>query len=148
MGWKIWKVPTAVLLVALIAAATAQAAQTGGLCSGPAFSAQNQYCENVPAPTGHHSVLPGSPTVGQTLPPRVAAAIATGRAHRARKALLNLPATIPQEPLGPPVQTSGWSLSLQLILLLAALVLALAGAAEWRRRRRRAAAAEAAALPA
>lgn len=140
MRWKIWKIPSAVLVVVLASAATAQAAQPPGLCSGSPFSAQNQYCENVPAATGHHSVLPGSPTVRSTLPPRVVAAIAAGRAHRARKALLNLPASIPQEPLGPPVQTSGWSLSLLLILLLVALLLAMAGAAEWRRRRRRGAA--------
>jgi hypothetical protein len=83
---------TALLLAALIAAPAAHAAGGGG-CAGPStVSALNQYCENIPGPTGGHSPRPGAPALAGALPPSVLHRILKAPAASTRRRLLTLPA--------------------------------------------------------
>jgi hypothetical protein len=116
-------------------------AQPNAPCASPTASAQNQYCEDVPTASGgrrHAGGAGGSgPTLGSpgALPRRVARQIDRSPQGSARRKLLQLPASLLQERLGPASSASGWSLALVLALILAGLVLALAALAWYRHRR-------------
>lgn len=138
----IWKIRFAVLVVCLAGAPCAYAAaHVQGACSGLSVSAQDQYCESIPAPTGHRGSAaptggqPGSPTLASELPAGVVREIAKSNVRSPRRRLLTLPARTVQ-PLGPPASVNAWSLSLIMILILLAIILALAAVAERRRRHR------------
>jgi hypothetical protein len=132
--------------VCLCAAASASAAQPGGVCSGPPVSAQNQYCENIPSATGNHGPQGSSPadtgpgSIASTLPAGVRHAITRSDPLSPRQRLLALPPRIAaSSPPNTKLDGSGasvLSLSLPLVLALVAGVLAMVLAAERKRRQR------------
>ncbi len=129
---------------ALVACASAPVALAAGGCGGPADSALNQYCEQIPTAHGGQKPQVGYPQLGGVLPLAAVrrierSAASAGRAHAGRaaalRALLRLPA--PQHAPRPSLsQVGGSSLPLWLILVLAtcALALLLAAANRWRKR--------------
>jgi len=60
---------TVALALLLQSVPAAASSQPGAPCSDSTVSANNQYCEDIPAATGGHTMGPGSPTLGSRLSP-------------------------------------------------------------------------------
>ncbi len=109
-------------------------------CNGQTVSAVDQYCEQLPGPTGGRGTRPGSPELGSTLP---AAIIARLQSSAMLRPLLTLPAAgsvrppvvAPLVPDGAGTDTAAPARSL--LLVLAAIAALMAAAAAIRRHRRR-----------
>jgi hypothetical protein len=122
----------AALALLVQAVPAAASSEPGAPCSDATVSANNQYCENIPAATGGRTMGPGSPVLGSRLPPALvnrirgntrggtagassgathqaatpaagkAAATRHTRSEQARRALLSLPAPGPRAALRAP----------------------------------------------